>query len=206
MIKFLLWFIRYFISWWDHLTYNWNSIGMSRFVLLNDNEEAWDFRGSRSSFHYIYYLYDCIYLYHTLEYGSDQLIYCFNACQPGNLWAKSWPTAHRPNHEEASNQEAGLRQAPSAHCKILLPALSTFHSSRRALRHWCIRAMLICAVSCWPCCGRPALAAFFLSKTGIMPTTSQLPGSARTSLWMLPRDTAKVVFRITVLIKQANPI
>ena len=33
--------------------------------------------------------------------------------------------------------------------------------------------------------------AFFLSKTGIMPTTSQLPGSDHTSSWMQPRDTAK---------------
>ena len=38
-------------------------------------------------------VYDCIYLYHTLEYGSDQLIYCFNARQPGSPWAKSWPTS-----------------------------------------------------------------------------------------------------------------
>ena len=36
-------------------------------------------------------VYDCVYLYHTLEYGSDQLIYCFNSRQPGSLWAKSWP-------------------------------------------------------------------------------------------------------------------
>ncbi len=36
---------------------------------------------------------DWIYLYHTLEYGSDQLIYCFNTRQPGSLWAKSWPTS-----------------------------------------------------------------------------------------------------------------
>ncbi len=49
-----------------------------------------------------------------------------------------------------------LHQVPSAHCKILLPALSTFHSSRRALRHWCIRAMRWSAVPCGPCSGRPA--------------------------------------------------
>ena len=49
-----------------------------------------------------------------------------------------------------------LHQVPSAHCKILLPALSTFHSSRRALRHWCIRAMCWSAVPCGPCSGHPA--------------------------------------------------
>ncbi len=70
-------------------------------------------------------------------------------------------------------------------------------SARQCLSH---------ANPCGPYVGRPALAAFFLSKTGIMPTTSQLSGSARTSSWKQPRDTAKVVFRLTVLIKQANTI
>ncbi len=40
-------------------------------------------------------LLDGLYLYHTLEYGSDQLIYCFNTRQPGSPWAKSWPTSWR---------------------------------------------------------------------------------------------------------------
>jgi hypothetical protein len=58
-----------------------------------------------------------------------------------------------------------LHQVPSAHCKILLPALSTFHSSRRALRHWCIRAMCCqwSAVPCGPCSGSPLQpSSFFL--------------------------------------------
>ncbi len=84
-----------------------------------------------------------------------------------------------------------LRHVPSAHCKILFPALSTFHPSRRALRHWCIRAMRRREVPSGPERGRPARTAFLLSKTGIMPTTSQLPGSARTSSCMQPRDTAE---------------
>ena len=39
------------------------------------------------------YVYAYIYMYHTLEYSSDQLLYNFNARQPGSLWAKSWPTS-----------------------------------------------------------------------------------------------------------------
>ncbi len=38
-------------------------------------------------------LLDWLCLYHTLEYGSDHLIYCFNTRQPGSPWAKSWPTS-----------------------------------------------------------------------------------------------------------------
>ncbi len=38
-------------------------------------------------------VYACIYMYHLLEYSSDQLLYYFNARQPGSPWAKSWPTS-----------------------------------------------------------------------------------------------------------------
>ncbi len=37
----------------------------------------------------------------------------------------------------------------------------------------------------------PAPSAFFLSKTGIIPTTNQFQGSSCTTSWMQPRDTAR---------------
>ncbi len=65
-----------------------------------------------------------------------------------------------------------LRQVPSAHCKILLPALSTFHHSRSALPGWGTGASGQCGGMQFHAGHTAVLAAFFLSKTGIMPTTS----------------------------------
>ncbi len=87
-----------------------------------------------------------------------------------------------------------LRQFPSAHRKILLPALSTFHPSRRALRFWCIRAMRLRAVPCGPCCGRPALAAFSCRRlescpqpASFQPLHAHRRGSSRETLQSLDK-------------------
>ena len=84
-----------------------------------------------------------------------------------------------------------LRQSPSAHWRILILSVSAFHPSRAAAKHWCVMTIRLRAALVGPSSGRPALTAFFLSKTGIMPTTSQLPGSARTSSCKQPSDTER---------------
>ena len=83
------------------------------------------------------------------------------------------------------------RQRPSAHCRTLVFCVRVFHPSKRAWKHWCVIWMRRRNAPIGPSSVLNLVrVAFFLSKTGIIPTTSQLPGSARTSSWMQPRDTA----------------
>ena len=88
-----------------------------------------------------------------------------------------------------------LRHKPSAHCRTLTLSVRAFHPCKTACRHWCVRPIRLRAAPFGPSSGRPARTDFFLSKTGIIPTTSQLPGSARTSSWIQPRDTVKQIFQ-----------
>jgi hypothetical protein len=88
-----------------------------------------------------------------------------------------------------------LRHKPSAHCRTLTLSVRAFHPCKTACRHWCVRPIRLRAAPFGPSTGRPARRDFFLSKTGIIPTTSQLPGSERTSSWIQPRDTVKQTFQ-----------